>query len=81
MDACLVVTRKVTRFQKLAYLLKRVRAKGLAVFVDVDVHGIVATIWNNLITKNKILTKPLSILLQLKSTLSFVVSNNYMCNH
>ena len=30
----------------LADLLNRIRAKGLAVFVDVDLHGLVTKIWN-----------------------------------
>ena len=31
----------------LAYLLDGIRAMGLAVFVDVNLHGLVTTIWND----------------------------------
>jgi len=39
--ACKIVTCKVARLKVLADLLNRVRAMGLAVFVDVDLH-----VWN-----------------------------------
>ena len=39
--ACKIVTSEIARLQVLADLLDGIPAKGLAFFVDVDLHGLV----------------------------------------